>query len=109
MDSKAYEILYIILPNFSEEQRGKISDVVQAAITEKGGSILEFQDLGLKDFAMELRKEKQGHYHLCRFMATNDQLTNLHERLAVTEDIFRFMIVTLDSVLTKSELAEKVK
>ncbi|MBA95222.1 MAG: 30S ribosomal protein S6 [Rickettsiales bacterium] len=108
MDSKAYEILYIILPNFSEEQRNNLAEVVQHAITEKGGSIIEFQDLGLKDFAMELRKQHQGYYHLCRFMANHEQLTNLQTKLGVTEDIFRYMIVTLDSVLTKEELADKV-
>ena len=109
MNLKAYEILFIILPNFSEEQRTKITDVVQNAITDKGGSILSFQDLGLKEFAMELRKEPQGHYYLCEFMANHDQLTNLQDKLAVTEDIFRYMIVTLDSVLTKDALAEKIK
>ena len=42
-------------------------------------------------------------------MANNDQLTNLQTKLGVTEDIFRYMIVTLDSVLTKEALAERVK
>lgn len=109
MNSKAYEILLIILPNFSEEQRSSITDVVQNGITDKGGSIIEFQDLGLKEFAMELRKETQGYYYRCEFMANNDQLTNLQTKLGVTEDIFRYMIVTLDSVLTKEALAERVK
>jgi len=109
MNLKAYEILFIILPNFTEEQRTKITDIVQNAITEKGGSIIEFEDMGIKDFAMELKKSTQGYYYLCRFKANNEHLENLHAKLAVTEDIFRHMIVTLDSVLTKEELVEKIK
>lgn len=102
----AYEILFIINTNYTEQQREKIVEKIEKYITAKDGKILDSQSLGLKDFAMELKKEKQGHYYQIRFNASNAQLSHLQEELKITEDIFRYMIVKLDSVLTKEELAK---
>lgn len=108
MKQKAYEILFITAKNVSEEQRTKTADEIQNYITKLGGSILELVDLGLKDFAMEMKKQKQGYYYQCHFLADNEQLNHLQTELKVNENIFRYLIVTLDSVLTKDELANKV-
>lgn len=100
----AYEILFIIKTNYTEQQRTKIVEKVEKFITEKKGTIIESKQLGLKDFAMELKKERQGYYQQIHFNASNEQLSHLQEELKITEDIFRYMIVKLDSVLTKEEL-----
>ena len=102
----AYEILFIIKTNYTEQQREKIVEKVEKFITSKDGKILDSKSLGLKDFAMELKKEKQGYYQQIQFNASNEQLTTLQEELKITEDIFRYMIVTLDSVLTKEALTK---
>ena len=106
--SKGYEILYIIKTGFSEEERKNISEKVTSFITEKGGHILSNKELGLKDFAMELKKQKQGYYYQTQFVANNDQLEHLQQELKVTETIFRYLIVTLDSVLTEEEYNQKL-
>ena len=103
----AYEILFIIKTNYTEQQREKIVEKIEKFITAKDGKILDSKNLGLKDFAMELKKETQGYYFQIQFSASNEQLTHLQDELKITEDIFRYMIVTLDSVLTK-EVLEKV-
>ena len=105
----AYEILFIIKTDFTESQREKTTTKLQESITSKKGEILEFKELGLKDFAMELKKQTQGYYYQCRFKANNEQLAVLENHLKVTEDIFRHIIVTLDSVLTSEELEKVLK
>ena len=102
----AYEILFIIKTNYTEQQREKIVEKIEKFITAKDGKILNSKDLGLKDFAMELKKETQGYYFQIQFNASNEQLTHLQDELKITEDIFRYMIVTLDSVLTKEALTK---
>ena len=67
MSLKAYEILFIIIPDFSEEQRTKITEELQDWITSNKGSIIETNDVGLKDFAMELKKKTQGYYYAYQF------------------------------------------
>tara|TARA_E500000178_G_C16754985_1_gene632101 strand:- start:343 stop:669 length:327 start_codon:yes stop_codon:yes gene_type:complete len=108
MKSKGYEILFIIQTNFSEAERQTITDNLQNILTKAKASIIEFKDLGLKDFAMELKKEDQGYYYQLRFIASQDQLELLQEDLKVNEKIFRHLIVTLDSILTKEEYTKIV-
>ena len=102
----AYEILFIIKTNYTEEQRQKIVEKMESNITAKKGEIINSNTIGLKDFAMELKKETQGYYYQIQFKASNEVLNHLEEELKITEDIFRHMIVKLESVLTKEELSK---
>ena len=108
MKSKGYEILFIIQTKFSEAERQTITDNLQNVLKKAGASILEFNEIGLKDFAMELKKENQGYYFQCRFTATPEQLELLQEDLLVNERVFRYLIVTLESILTKEEYAKVI-
>lgn len=103
MKSNSYEILFILKTTFSEEERNKISENLQNILTKSGAKIIDYKPLGLKDFAMELKKQKQGYYFQLRFIANNTQIELLQEDLKVNEKVFRHLIVTLDSVLTKEE------
>ena len=106
MKSTGYEILFILKGGFTEEQRKNLSDKVQGFITEKGGKIIEFNEMGLKDFPMEMKRQKQGYYYQAHFMGTPEQVKHLQDELKVSEDVFRYLIVTLDSIMTKSQLEE---
>ena len=104
MSARAYEILFIVLPQFSEEQRKAITDRIEKTLTSNEGEILEFKEVGLKKFAMEMKKQTEGYYYQIRFKGTGTTMITLKEHLKVSEDIFRHLVVTLDSVLSKAEL-----
>ena len=108
MKKKAYEILFIISTKFSQEERESTVEKVKSWIEKSGASIIEFNDMGLKDFAMELKKEKQGHYYQSVFQASQEELDKINAELKLTEDVFRYLIVLLDSVLTKEEIGVKL-
>jgi small subunit ribosomal protein S6 len=108
MKATGYEILFIVKVGLTEEQRNKVSEKVQGFITEKGAVILEYNAMGLKDFPMELKKQKQGYYYQIHFLATPEQVKHLQDELKVNENVFRHLIVSLDSILPKAELAEKL-
>lgn len=106
MESKAYEMLFIILTKFSESERKTITDNIQNILSKSKATIIEFNDIGLKDFAMKLKKQDQGYYYQLRFSANRTQLELLQEDLKVNEKIFRHIIVTLDTILTKEDLSK---
>jgi len=108
MKETGYEILFILKVGFTEEQRNKISEKVQGFITAKGANIIEYNEMGLKDFPMELKKQKQGYYYQVHFVANPEQVKHLQDELKVSEDVFRYLLVTLDSILPKAELEEKL-
>ena len=104
----AYEFLYILSTDHGEEQRNKISERLQASLEKKKAKILSVDQLGLQTFAMELNKQTQGYYTQVHFQIDAAGLKEFQEELKVTEDIFRHIIVKLDSVLPKEEYAQKV-
>mgnify|MGYP001189731937 CR=1 FL=1 len=95
--SREYEILYIIKPNLGQEEVKKVNDDIQSVIKETGGEIITFKDLGVRELGTEFKKNKQGHYALYQFKADNAVLTELNEKLRVTESVLRFIIIKLES------------
>ena len=104
MSLKGYEILFIILPSFGEEKRKNIVEDIINNITKNKGTILDKQELGLTDFAMELKKQTQGYYYQVKFKIDPVNLEHFQSHLVLSENIFRYQIVTLKSILTKEEL-----
>ena len=95
---REYEILYIIKPHLGDEKVKKINDSLQSWITSTGGEIILFKDLGLRELGTEFKKNKQGHYALCQFKGNQKVLTELNEKLRVTENIIRYLNVKLEDV-----------
>jgi len=104
---KAYEILFIIKPHLPEETNQEILTSFQHWITSTGGEILLFKPWGLKELATVLDKFTHGYYVQCHFKGTNKTLTEIKNRIAVSETIFRNLLVTLDSVQSEKEQVEK--
>lgn len=94
----SYEMLCIILPSYSEEQRNAIIDKLKESITSREGTLLAFKEQGLKPFAMELKKQKEGYYYLLQFTIPCAALKTVQSELVINESLFRYLIVTLDSV-----------
>jgi small subunit ribosomal protein S6 len=101
---KEYEILYIIKPHLGDEKVKKINDNLQSWITSSGGEILLFKEIGLRDLGTEFMKNKQGYYSLCQFKGDEAVLTELNEKLRVTEDIIRYLNVKLKAVTVEGIL-----
>tara|TARA_A100001015_G_C14582097_1_gene553271 strand:- start:90 stop:419 length:330 start_codon:yes stop_codon:yes gene_type:complete len=106
MSLKGYEILFIVLPTFTEEKRQSIAEEITTNITDNNGEVVKLEELGLKDFAMTLKKQDKGYYYLCTFKTAPSKIKKLQEKLLISENIFRYQISTLDSILSKENYAK---
>ncbi len=97
---KAYETLFIIRPHLAEDVNEEIMKSFQEWITSTGGEITLFKPWGLRELATVLDKNTHGFYVQCQFKGTNKTLTEIKNRIAVSETIFRHLTVTLDSVVS---------
>ena len=109
MNAKEYEILFIIKPTLTEDARKTLLDNFKSWITDAEGQIQLFQEVGLKDLATEFDKQTRGYYVLVEFTATQKTLDNLKEKLHINEDIFRHLIVKMDSVRPKEGTGKSKK
>ena len=94
---KEYEILYIIKPNVGDNVVQEINANVQSWITNTGGEIIVFKEIGMRDLGTEFSKNKQGFYALCQFRGDNAVLDELNQRMRVTDGILRYINIKLDS------------
>lgn len=90
---REYEIVYVVKPDLSEEDRaGKVARI-QSLITENGGEIGETNDWGKRTLAYEIRHYSEGHYGLTTFRLPSQSVESLKDRLNIDEDILRFQVV----------------
>ena len=106
---REYEILLIVKPSAGSDKAKKIGDKLQAWMKEEGRSITYAKDFGLRDLAAEMQAINQGYYLQVQFTATPAGIKELQTNLGVNEDVFRYMIVTLDQVRANEPLGAPTK
>jgi small subunit ribosomal protein S6 len=112
-----YEILFIIKPHLSDEIYEKTVQTFEEILKQNEGEVLLLEKIGLKPLASKLEnKYTKGYYVQCQFKGTNKTLTSIKRKLAVNENVFRHLIVKLDSIISskpvkprKPELAQSEK
>ena len=90
---KAYELLFFVDPQLTEEVRAGVMKRVDVAITENGGVIDNVQDWGKHKLAFEVDKLTEGDYTLIDFHADATQITELDRVLRINDAVKRHMIV----------------
>ena len=90
---KAYELLFFVDPQITEEVRAGVMKRVDVAITENGGVIDNVQDWGKHKLAFEVDKLTEGDYTLIDFHADPTQITELDRVLRINDAVKRHMIV----------------
>jgi len=89
---KKYEGLFILKPNLSEEENGKLTASVVDVITKNGGKVDGKEDLGTRDLAYQIKKEKKGRYLLVYFTAETQSITAMERLYKINESILRAII-----------------
>jgi len=105
---KGYEILFIIKAHLADDQYKEKEENFKKYVTSKGGEIIEFDAIGLKELPLTFKDHTQGYFMRCQFKGNNDVLDEIKKRFAVDESIIRHLNVTLDSILTPEQLTEKL-
>ncbi len=104
---KEYEVLFILKPQLSEEERQQVLDAFQGWITKTKGEILMFEQIGLRDLAYEIEDQNKGFYVQCQFKGGNETLDEIAKRTHVEERIIRHLLVDLASTSGKKMQIEK--
>ena len=90
---KAYELLYFVDPQATEEARAGATKRIDVAITENGGKIDNVEDWGKRKLAFEIDKLTEGDYTLIDFHADPTQIAELDRVLRINDAVKRHMVV----------------
>lgn len=96
--SRKYEILYIIRPDISEDDKNALVERFDTLLKDQGAEVIESKDWEKKRLAYDIKDYTEGLYHLVELNAGNADALNEFDRLArINRDILRHMIVQIDN------------
>jgi len=93
---RKYEVVYIIKPNFEEEQYQQIIEKFNALILSNGGEILKVEPWGKRRLAYEIDKIREGYYVLLQISGDNQLPRELERNLQIADEILRYLVVRME-------------
>ena len=94
METRKYEITYIIRPDLEESAKAELVARFDKILADNGATVVDSKDWDTRRFAYPLAKYTEGTYHVVNVEADSDEALNEFSRLAkFSDDILRHMIV----------------
>lgn len=94
---KHYETMFIIKPTLQEGEIKTKIDFFKDIITKNEGVIETCLDMGMRNLAYEIKKNKRGYYFVIYFQSNPSLIAELERNYRINEDILRFLIVKYES------------
>ncbi len=96
MANRTYEVMYIIDPETSEENIGKLNESVGKLVETEGGSVVKVDEMGRRKLAYPINKKKEGYYVLYEIEGSGQEIAELERRMRVNDAVMRFITVRVD-------------
>lgn len=103
---KHYETMFILKPTLTEEETKAQIDLVKATIEKNGGEISSCDNMGTRQLAYEIEKNKRGYYFVIYFKCTTEGILEIERNYRINENIMRFIFIKYE---TKKEVAAWTK
>lgn len=91
---REYEIVYVIRPDLSDDDRVAKTERIHSLITENGGQLGKVEEWGKRVLAYEIRHYTDGCYGLAEFQLSPENVKLIEERLNIDEEILRYQIIS---------------
>lgn len=106
-----YELVFVLKPTLTEEERKTLVGTVKGWITDNNGEIYNFEEWGRRKLAYPIQKFNSAYYYLVNYKTENAELPVILERnLRLNEDIIRFLNFKVKPQKKESEeVAEAVE
>ena len=92
-----YETMFIVKATLTEEEIQAQINTVKENIEKNGGTIESVEDMGIRNLAYEIQKQKRGYYYVIYFTAPTESIKELERTYKVNESIVRFIFVKSES------------
>lgn len=90
---KNYEIMYIVLPTLTEEERTATITSVEETLKSEGAENIATDKWGEKKLAYPINKKETGFYVLSTFQIDGTKLFDVERKLNINEKLMRYIIV----------------
>ncbi len=90
---REYEIVYVMRPDLTDEQRSAKVERIQTLITENGGDLIKAEEWGRRVLAYQIRHFTDGVYEFAEFRLPPASVKSIEDRLNIDEELLRYQIV----------------
>lgn len=105
MSARTYELIYIMVPEATEQQVADLQAQVAGIVERMGGTIEKTDPWGRRKLAYEIGKHKEGFYVLHVIQGSGDLIKEIDRRLKVTDGLLRHLVVRVDERQSVAERA----
>lgn len=98
-----YELMYILRSDLDNEKADKLTARIDKLFTKHAGEKLLSEDLGEKNLAYTIKKERKGRYALLHFLGHGELVEDLEASLRITPEVLRFLTVCVDKNVDAAE------
>jgi small subunit ribosomal protein S6 len=91
--------MFIVKSTLTDDETQAEIATVKANIEKNGGTIVSFDNMGSRNLAYAIEKQKRGYYYVIYFTAPSDAITELERNYRVNENIIRFIFIKSESKL----------
>lgn len=89
--------MFILKPTLVEGEIKTKIDFFKEVITKNGGEIETCLDMGMRNLAYEIKKNKRGYYFVIYFKAQPSLILELERNYRINEEILRFIVIKYES------------
>ncbi len=90
---KNYETMFVLHPQYEDEQVDQFIEKVQERITMDGGEVTNLDKWGKRKLAYEIDKLREGHYVVMNYTGPKETSSKLEKAFNIAEGVLRYQIV----------------
>ena len=91
-----YELLFIMNPSLSEEDKESLLARVQGYLEQVESQVFSFKSWGLRRLAYAIKGQKEGLYYLVQCAMAPEKMSDFRRSLTLAEGILREMVIRVD-------------
>ena len=88
-----YEMLFILSPSISDEDKDAIIKKFSTVIEEKGGKVANVDKWGIKKLAYPIKFKSEGFYVLMNFSSSAEVSQYVDKLMLITDNVLRCLII----------------
>ncbi len=95
---RKYEVGFIIKPDVDDSKVQKEIEKLKEIYLSANSNILDEYDMGTKELAYEIEKNKTGYYYFLNVEADAKTNTEFERICRLSEEVLRFIVINIDDV-----------
>lgn len=91
-----YETVFIVDPDVTEPDQEAIIDRIRSQISRDNGRLVLFDDWGVRKFAYEIQKKKQGRYIRIEYAGSGELVHAIERIFRMDYRVIKFMTIHME-------------